>query len=414
MLRVDRPVSFVCTLVACVAPAAGTLAQGQGAPVADAAALLERARAAIAETSSLSYTATVRTEGIAAPSYAADIHARRVEAGGWAVSARGSMTAQGGEPVPFEVAFDGVTSRSLREKEQVLMSLSAFEPAEVRLFFMGQNAGAAVAWEMLAEKPFDQSEAVALEGTTTVDGAPCRVLRLEPRAGSGESTLKLFLDEKNLPRRIERIRGGDGQGAPKHTQVLDLGALRTDQALSMSLFALPTPDGYTVKSARPPAPRRAPPERAPAPDRGNGLLAVGSVAPDWTLQDSRGAQVKLTALRGRVVVLDFWATWCGPCKKAMPAVQKLHDRFDGKAVSVFGVNCWESGDPVAYMEKQKFTYGLLLKGDAVAKDYRVSGIPTFYVIGPLGEVLWNSVGFDPAHTDEIAAVIDRALASGGL
>jgi len=425
MLRRVRIVGFACIGLGLCVPTPSALSRqdgGKGAQAAssEAAALLERARAAVSELTSLSYAATVKTQGIAAPSYTAQVHARRVDAGGWAISAQGTATPAAGapgEPAEFEVAFDGVTSRSLRDKDQVVMSLSAFEPGEVRLFFMGQNAGAPVAWELLGEQPLaDGGGALSLDGKASVDGSPCEVLRVTPRAGSGDATLRFFIDAQGLTRRIERVRGGEGPNAPGHTQELVMGDLKTDQAPSMSHFAIQTPDGYKVKSARPPAPKRDPRERAPKDNeaRTNGLLAVGSAAPDWALHDASGKPVKLAALRGRVVVLDFWATWCGPCKMAMPSVQKLHERFADKAVSVFGVSCWESGDPRTFMKKQNYTYGLLLKGDEVAKAYKVTGIPTFYVIGPVGEILWTSVGFDPEHTEEIAGVIERALEHGGL
>ncbi len=409
------------------APAPQALAQGGQAAQAtsktspEAKALLDRSRAAIAKLSSMSYTASAKTEGIPAPSYTAEVRARRVDAGGWAISTKGTMSPAPGaadaSPAPFEVVYDGVTSRALREKDKAVMELSTSEPSELRLFFMNQNAGAPVAWEIFDEKPLaGEDSALAVDGKATVDGAACEILRATQKAEGGTVTLRYFIDEKGVPRRVERIRAGESPNASKHTQVLVLSDLKTDQALGTSFFVLQTPEGYTVKSARPPAPKRAPRERAPAGQapEGNGLLAVGTMAPDWTLQDASGKQVKLSALRGRVVVLDFWATWCGPCKMAMPSVQKLHEKYKGKAVSVFGLNCWESGDAPGYMESKKFTYGLLLKGDDVAKQYKVSGIPTFYVIGPTGEILWNSVGFDPEHADQIGKVIDKALEHGGL
>ncbi len=115
----------------------------------------------------------------------------------------------------------------------------------------------------------------------------------------------------------------------------------------------------------------------------------------------------------RVVLLDFWATWCGPCKAAMPSIQKLSEKYQGKAVSVFGVNTWERGAAdVAqkYMAKNKYTYGLLLKGDDLAKTYGISGIPTFVLIGPDGKILHLGVGFEEGEGDRMAEIIDTALA----
>jgi hypothetical protein len=95
----------------------------------------------------------------------------------------------------------------------------------------------------------------------------------------------------------------------------------------------------------------------------------------------------------------------------MPKVQALHERFKDKGVVVFGVNTWEEeGDPVAFMKGKDLTYGLLLKGDEVAAAYKVTGIPTFYVIGKDGKILHTAVGIAPGEDERIAEVIEGHLA----
>lgn len=150
----------------------------------------------------------------------------------------------------------------------------------------------------------------------------------------------------------------------------------------------------------------------------SGLLAVGADAPDWNLQDPAGNVVSLRNLKGGVVVLDFWATWCGPCIKAMPTVQKIHEAFkDNKNVHVFGVNVWENADAPKFMKDKKFTYGLLMRGDDVAKAYGVKGIPAFFVIGPDGKVLFSETGFNVSEANafekKITGLIEKALATKG-
>lgn len=145
----------------------------------------------------------------------------------------------------------------------------------------------------------------------------------------------------------------------------------------------------------------------------SGLIGVGETAPDWALKDAQGKVHRLSDYKGKVVVLDFWATWCGPCKKAMPSVQKVHEKFKDKGVVVIGVATWEKdGDPAAYMKEKGFNYNLLLKGDDVAKSYRVKGIPTFYIIGGDGKVVFSESGFDPSDESKIEKVIEKHLASG--
>jgi len=117
----------------------------------------------------------------------------------------------------------------------------------------------------------------------------------------------------------------------------------------------------------------------------------------------------LAPYRGQVVLVDFWATWCAPCRKAMPGMQRLHERYADDPVSVIGANVFESGDPVAFMEQNGYTYDLITGADAMAEAFEVQAIPAFVLIGPEGDVLYKAVGYDPAHEKEIAGRIDEAL-----
>src|SRR6185295_12150671 len=132
------------------------------------------------------------------------------------------------------------------------------------------------------------------------------------------------------------------------------------------------------------------------------------------LRSSDGRDVSLISLRGRVVMLDFWATWCGPCKMAMPGVQKIHDHFKGKPVDVFGANCWERGGAeraLQFVKDKGYTYPQLLAADKVASAYGVRGIPAFFVIGPDGKFLHMASGFNPSADEQIISIIEQALAT---
>jgi len=115
------------------------------------------------------------------------------------------------------------------------------------------------------------------------------------------------------------------------------------------------------------------------------------------------------------VVLDFWATWCGPCKKALPAIQKLHERFRERPVSVLGISAWEdpargSVDPVEVMKKNGCDYPLLLQGDKVAQTYKVSSLPTACVIDAQGRIAFWHPGFDEDLEAVLARAVEAALA----
>ncbi|HZG53881.1 MAG TPA: TlpA disulfide reductase family protein [Pyrinomonadaceae bacterium] len=131
------------------------------------------------------------------------------------------------------------------------------------------------------------------------------------------------------------------------------------------------------------------------------LLAVGDLAPDWKLSDPDGRTHSLSEYRGRVVVLDFWATWCAPCAKVMPRMEKLHRKYKDQGVAVFGLSSWETGDPTAVMKKKNCTYGLLLKGEEVAPLYGVAILPSVCVIGVDGKVIYSHTGADHQNLDAL-------------
>ena len=125
-----------------------------------------------------------------------------------------------------------------------------------------------------------------------------------------------------------------------------------------------------------------------------------------------GKEVTLASLKGKVVLLDFWATWCGPCKAAMPTIQKISEDYKSKDVVVLGVNTFEQKPDAAkdYLAKKKFTYGCLLKGDELAKAYGVTGIPTLVIIGKDGKVASTEVGMSDESGAMTRKAIDAALA----
>jgi thiol-disulfide isomerase/thioredoxin len=139
---------------------------------------------------------------------------------------------------------------------------------------------------------------------------------------------------------------------------------------------------------------------------------VGDAAPSFALKNPAGETVTLESLKGKVVLLDFWATWCGPCKAAMPGLQSLHEKYASEPVAILGVNTWErAGNKAAidYMSKNKFTYGLLLKGDDLAKSYGISGIPTFVLIDKQGKITMLEVGMSEDGKAKLEAAIAKAL-----
>jgi thiol-disulfide isomerase/thioredoxin len=119
--------------------------------------------------------------------------------------------------------------------------------------------------------------------------------------------------------------------------------------------------------------------------------AVGRLAPDFTLTTSSGETVQLSALRGKPVVINFWATWCGPCQREMPALQTAAQRFADDVVFV-GVDQGETADVVEpFLQQFGVTFTVPLDGDmSVGNRYQIIGMPTTFFVDKNGVIrhLW--------------------------
>jgi peroxiredoxin len=117
-------------------------------------------------------------------------------------------------------------------------------------------------------------------------------------------------------------------------------------------------------------------------------------APDFTLPTTDGKQVSLREFRGKVVFLNFWATWCIPCREEMPALERLHQTYQSQDFAVISIDHKESAEQVkAFFQKHGLSFLALLDQDgSVSRDYLVSGMPTTYLIGRNGMLLARGVG----------------------
>lgn len=136
-------------------------------------------------------------------------------------------------------------------------------------------------------------------------------------------------------------------------------------------------------------------------------------APDFTLETLDGKEIKLSDLRGSVVFLDFWATWCGPCVKALPHTQKMSETEDAKQgkMHIFAVNVGEDKDTVSsFMSENKYTFTVLMdQKNEVAASYEVEGIPRFIVIDKDGRIAWEVTGAPPGIDETIDTVMQQAI-----
>lgn len=141
-----------------------------------------------------------------------------------------------------------------------------------------------------------------------------------------------------------------------------------------------------------------------------GSVAVGQAAPGFSLKDLEGKEVSLDQYRGKIVVLDFWATWCGPCRQTMPILDAIQEQYRGKLV-LLAINLQESKDKVReYVLGENLNARVLLDEDSsVGSLYGVSGIPMQVIIDQNGTIQRLVTGFGPGMEYQMKKKIDQLL-----
>lgn len=142
------------------------------------------------------------------------------------------------------------------------------------------------------------------------------------------------------------------------------------------------------------------------------LIHAGDMAPDFTVEMLDGSKVTLSELRGKVVLVGFWATWCPPCRQELSHMQKdVIDRFAGQDLVVLPISRGEKRKTVEeYIAKMGYTFPIGLDGDqSIYRKYASNYIPRSFVVGRDGKVVYVAVGYDEQIAKEIDAAISEAL-----
>ncbi len=140
-------------------------------------------------------------------------------------------------------------------------------------------------------------------------------------------------------------------------------------------------------------------------------VGVQDSAPDFTLKSLEGSNLRLEEYRGQVVLLNFWASWCGPCRQEMPLLDRLHHRYEDTGFAVLGVNVeGETAPAQEIVEKTNVTFPILIDdGQKVSEMYNLQAMPSTVVIDRDGVVRYIHLGYKPGDEAKYVEVVKKLI-----
>jgi thiol-disulfide isomerase/thioredoxin len=142
-------------------------------------------------------------------------------------------------------------------------------------------------------------------------------------------------------------------------------------------------------------------------------VAVGNRAPDFTLKDLAGKDIRLLDYSGSVVLVEFWATWCPPCRSSIPDLISLQNKYKDKKVAILAVSLDEGQNRAAklsdFTKENSINYKILLGTEEISRAYNVKSIPVIFLIDKSGVVHSFHIGYADNFASKFASHIDKLL-----
>lgn len=140
-------------------------------------------------------------------------------------------------------------------------------------------------------------------------------------------------------------------------------------------------------------------------------LEIGKPAPDFTLKSMSGVNLNLTEQRGKIIVINFWASWCGPCRTEMPVLQTFYDKYQDLGVSVWGVNVEQENQAGRdFLADLNLSFPILFdETNKLSATYQVEAMPTTIIIDRNGLVRYAYQGYKPGYEKKYAKAIKKLI-----